>query len=317
MGFVGRKLLRLILVVLAVTVLTFIMVSVLPGDVSYDIAGPNASPDQIEAIRDELGLNDNPVIRYFRWAGDALSGDFGSSFRTSEPVIDAILIRLPVSLELMILGLLLAVLIAVPAGVYCAYRAQGGVDRAVTTAAFAMISLPPFSLAIILILVFSLALDLLPATGYTPLSEGIWANLRGFILPAFTIALIDWAGLTRILRSDMIATLQEDYILMARSKGLPTWRVLVRHALRPSLFTLITVLGLQIGNLIGGTIVLETIFALPGVGRLLINAIFARDFMIVQGCILFIAVGFVTVNFIVDLLYSALDPRIRLEAARG
>ena len=316
MRFIGRKVLRLIAVVIAVSALTFLMVNILPGDVAYDIAGMNATPEDIEAIREDLGLNEHVLVRYVKWAGAALSGDFGKSFRTSEPVMEAILSRLPVTVELMIIAQVLALLIALPVGVFCAHRAQSGSDRAITVGAFAMISLPPFALAIILILIFALYLDLLPATGFTPFSEGVWANLRGFILPALSIALVEWAGLMRILRSDMIATLQDDFILMARSKGLPTWLILLRHAFRPSLFTLITVLGLQIGNLIGGAVIIETIFALPGVGRLLVESIFARDFILVQGCILFIAIAFVVINFAVDLMYSVLDPRIRVEGAR-
>ncbi|MCP3955149.1 MAG: ABC transporter permease, partial [Desulfobacterales bacterium] len=183
--------------------------------------------------------------------------------------------------------------------------------------AFATMSIPVFVMAIVLIYLFALNLSWLPATGYVPLSAGLWPNLRSFLLPALSIAMVEWVTLMRTLRSDMIATLQEDYILMARAKGLPAHHILLRHALRPSLFTLITIMGMQIGHLIGGALIVETIFALPGIGRLLVAAIYGRDFMMVQGCILFITVAFVIVNTMVDLGYFALDPRIRREQSIG
>lgn len=317
MRFIALKLARLIGVVAAVAALTFFMVALLPGDLAYELAGEDATPEQIAMIRAELGLNEPIVYRFFDWVVGALHGDLGHSFRSEEPVTEAIMTRLPVTLELLVLSQIFALALALPVGIYTAYRAGGRVDRMLGSLGFGMISVPIFVLAIVLIYIFALRLDLLPATGYEPLSEGLWANLRTFLLPSLSIALVEWVPLSRTLRSDMIATLKEDYIAMAKAKGLPAWRILVRHALRPSSFTLITILGLQIGGLIGGALIIETIFALPGVGRLLINAIYARDYMIVQGCILFIAVGYVTVNFLVDMLYVALDPRIRLEGVRG
>ena len=317
MRFLVRKLLRLVFVVFAVTVLTFLMVNLLPGDVAYLFAGLDASAAEIEAIRQDLGLDRPLVVRYLEWVTNLLQGDMGLSYRTSEPVAEAILSRLPVTIELMVLAQVAAIGLAVPLGVLCAYRQNRWVDKVVTLAGFAMISIPPFVMALILIFVFALRLGILPATGYTPLSEGLWDNLRTFILPALSIALIEWVTLMRLLRNDMIVTLQEDYIAMARAKGLPTWHILLRHALRPSSFSLITILGIQVGALIGGTLIIESLFALPGVGRLLLIGIFSRDYMIVQGCILFIAVAYVLINFLVDLAYSMLDPRIRVEGRGG
>jgi peptide/nickel transport system permease protein len=317
MRFIGFKLLRLIGVVVAVASLTFFMVALLPGDLAYELAGDEATPEQIAMIRAELGLNEPIGWRFIDWVGKLMHGDLGRSFRSDEPVTEAILSRLPVTLELLFLSQVFALALAIPAGVYTAYRAGGRLDRLLGSLGFAMISVPVFVLAILLIYFFALRLGVLPATGYEPLSEGLWANLRTFLLPSLSIALVEWVPLTRILRSDMIATLKEDFISMAKAKGLPPWHILLRHALRPSSFTLITILGLQIGGLIGGALIIETIFALPGVGRLLINAIYARDFMIVQGCILFIAVGYVAVNFLVDMLYVVLDPRIRVGGKGG
>lgn len=317
MNHLGKKLLRLIAIVLAVTALTFLMVDLLPGDVAYEIAGENASLSDVEAIREELGLNRNIFVRYAAWVGDVLRGDLGVSYKNGERVLTAIISRLPVTLELIVVSQVFALFLAIPAGIISAYKAETGVDKSLSSAAFAMMSVPVFISSLVLIYIFALKLRWLPATGYTPLSEDLWANFRSFILPAVSIAMAECVPLMRVLRTDMIATLQEDYILLARSKGLPAFHVLVRHALRPSSLTLITILGLQIGQLIGGALIVEMIFALPGVGRLLIGAIYGRDFYVVQGCILFITIAYVSVNFVVDVLYSVLDPRIRMGKAAG
>ncbi len=317
MRYLGRKLLRLVLVVAAVTTLTFLLVALLPGDIAYLVVGPTATPAEVEAVREQLGLDRPMLVRYAEWLAALAQGDLGISLRTSEPVGEAILSRLPVTIELMVLAQVIAVALAVPLGVLCAYRQNRWIDRTVTLVGFAMISVPPFVMALVLIFTVSLRLDWLPATGYVPLSEGLWDNLRTFLLPALSIALIEWVTLMRLLRNDMIVTLQEDFIAMARAKGLPAWHILLRHALRPSSFSLITILGLQIGALIGGTLIIESIFALPGIGRLLLTGIFSRDYVVVQGCILFIAVAYVLINFLVDLTYSFLDPRIRVGGGHG
>ena len=306
-----RRLLHLAAVVIAVSVLTFVLVDLLPGDAAFEVAGQNASLDEVAAIREELGLNRNILVRYGAWLADAAAGDLGRSFHTREPVWDAIVSRLPVTLELLVLSQVLALALAVPVGIFCAYRAESRMDRFLNSVAFATVSVPVFIMALLLIYMFSLRLRWLPATGYLPLPLGIWANLRTMVMPAASIALVEWVALMRVLRSDLIATLQEDFILMARAKGLPAVHILLRHALRPSMFTLITILGLHIGHLIGGAVIVEWIFALPGMGRLLVTAIFGRDAVTVQGCILFVTVGYVMINFCVDLLYAVLDPRIR------
>ncbi|MCP4693718.1 MAG: ABC transporter permease [Desulfobacterales bacterium] len=312
-----RKAPRLIAVLLAATALTFLMVNLLPGDVAYEIGGREASPEDIEAIREELGLNQNIFLRYVLWLADVARGDLGKSFRTQEPVLEAIVSRLPVTIELMIFSLSISLMMAIPVGMLSAYKARSIMDRLFGGAAFGMLSIPVFVMALLLIFIFALRLQWLPATGYTPLSEGVWDNVKSFILPGLSLALVEWVSLMRVLRSDMITTLQQDFILMAKAKGLPTWNILIRHALRPSSLTLITILGMQIGGLIGGAVIVETIFALPGIGRLLVTSIFARDFLMVQGCILMVAVGYVIVNFLVDVAYSILDPRIRMEGANG
>ncbi|MGD8342266.1 MAG: ABC transporter permease [Desulfobacterales bacterium] len=317
MPFIWKKLLRLVLVVLAVAALTFLMVNILPGDVADMIGGQGASPEDIEAIRKDLGLDRNILVRFVSWLGDLIQGDLGQSYLTGEPVLHIILSRLPVTVELLVISQLFTLLLALPAGIFSAYRSGSFFDRLISIGGFATLSVPSFVMALVGIYLFAIQLHWLPATGYTSLEYGFWANIRSFILPALSIALIEWVVLMRVLRSDMISTLQQNYILMAKAKGLPPWKVLLYHALRPSSFTLVTILGIQMGRLLGGSVIIETIFALPGIGRLLVNAIYARDYMVVQGCILLITVGYVAINTIVDILYHILDPRIRTEPSYG
>jgi peptide/nickel transport system permease protein len=310
-GFVARRLLYLVPVLLAVSLLTFLIASLLPGDLAYVILGDQATPEKVEALRHDMGLDQPILIRYFGWLGHILQGDFGRSFRTGQTVLQAVGDRLPVSLELMILAELLGLVIGVPLAIVCAARSGSAFDRFMTSTAFAMLSVPSFLAAILLIYLFAVELHWLPATGYVPLSEDVIGNLRFFVLPALTLALAEWPGIMRVLRSDMITTLQEDYIALARAKGLTPRRILFVHALKPSSLTLVTITGINIGRLIGGAVIVETIFALPGIGRLLVGAIGTRDLVILQGVVLLVASGFVIMNFIVDMLYAILDPRIR------
>ena len=310
-GFVARRLSYLLPVLLAVSLLTFLIASLLPGDLAYVILGDQATPDKVAALRHDMGLDQPISWRYLGWLGHVLQGDFGRSFRTGQTVLQAVAERLPVSLELMLLAELGALVIGIPLGIACAVRAGSAFDRLVTGSAFGMLSVPAFLAAILLIYLFAVELHWLPATGYVPFSEDPLGNLRCFVLPAFTLALGEWPVLMRVLRSDMIATLQEDYIAMARAKGLKPSRILLVHALKPSSLTLVTVTGINIGRLMGGTVIVESIFALPGIGRLLLGSIYTRDLIILQGVVLCVASGYVLINFIVDMLYAVLDPRIR------
>ena len=309
--FIGRRLVYLLPVLLAVTLLTFLVASLLPGDLASTILGDQATPEKVAALRAQMGL-DLPIWqRYGLWLWDVLHGNLGRSFRTGETVWNAVTARLPVSLELMAITVVLALMIAIPLAILCAVKSGTALDRFFTGLAFGKLSLPSFMVAILLIYLFAVELNWLPATGWVPFAEDPVGNLRSFILPAVTLAFAEWPVLMRVLRSDMIATLQEDYIAMAKAKGLRPARILLVHALKPSSLTLVTVAGINIGRLIGGALIVETIFALPGIGRLLVGAIYARDFIILQGVVLFVAAGFVMVNFIVDMLYAVLDPRIR------
>lgn len=311
MHWLARQVLRLAVVLFCVTLLTYLIVNILPGDVAIVILGTLATPQDIAGLRADLGLDRPMLVRYFDWLGSALSGDLGRSYRNGEPVAQAIADRLPVSLQLMVMAQIIALGIAVPAALLSVRQPGGLFDRMSASVAFGFLATPNFMLGIVLIYLFSVSFDLLPATGYTQMSESLWGNLESMILPSLTLGLIEWTVLMRVLRSDLLTTLKEDFILLARAKGLPPWRVLLQHALRPSSFTLITVLGLNIGGLIGGAVIVEQIFALPGVGRLLLGGIFNRDLILVQGTVSFIAAGFVLINFLVDMLYAVLDPRVR------
>ncbi|WP_439405356.1 ABC transporter permease [Bradyrhizobium sp. DASA03076] len=310
-GFVARRFLYIVPVLLAVSLLTFLIASLLPGDLAYVILGDQATPEKVAALRHDMGLDQPLWWRYLSWLGHLLQGDLGRSFRTGQTVLQAVSERIPVSLELMLMAEFIGLLIGVPVAIACAARAGGAFDRFMTGSAFAMLSMPSFLVAILLIYLFAVELHWLPATGYVPFTEDPLANLRFFVLPALTLALAEWPGIMRVLRSDMIATLQEDYIALAKAKGLKPSRILFVHALKPSSLTLVTVTGINIGRLLGGTLIVESIFALPGIGRLLVGAIYTRDLVILQGVVLLVACGFVIVNFIVDMLYAVLDPRIR------
>lgn len=312
MRLVLRKLPWLIGTLLAVSFFTFLLVSLLPGDPAVMILGAGGvSPEAIAALRLELGLDRPLLLRYVDWLGSALSGDLGRSPMTGQAVSDAILSRLPVTIQLGVMAIVIALTLAIPLAMLSAYFAGSRLDRFISGAGFALMSVPSFMMAIFLILIFAVSLNMLPATGWIPFSVSPLDNLRNALLPALSLAMIELALYMRLLRTDLITTLQQDYITLARAKGLPNWLILTRHALRPSSFSLMTVVGLQLGGVISGAIIIEEIFALPGVGRLLYQSILQRDLLMVQGIVLFIATAYVVVNFLVDLCYSLLDPRVR------
>ncbi len=311
-GGFGRKVLRLLLTLFAVSAFTFLLTSLLPGDPAVTILGVNGvTPESLAAVHKDLGLDKPLLSRYAGWLGDVLHGDLGTSYSLGRTVGSQITSHLPVTLEIIGLAMFIALVVAVPLGVYTAYKASGAADRAISLVSFVLLSVPTFVVGIVLILVFSVRLDLLPPAGWVGLSQDPVENLRRAILPALALALPQIAVFTRLLRGDMRTTLDEDFVAFADSKGLSTRRVLLGHALRPSSFSLVTLVGLSVGFLMGGTVVVETMFNVPGIGSLLVNAIYQRDLVMVQGVTLFIAVAFVLVNFVVDLLYSVLDPRIR------
>lgn len=311
-SYLRRRLVHLLLVLLAVSFLSFVVVDLLPGDAAVVVAGDNATPEQVQQVRESLHLDQPMLVRYVQWLGGVVTGDLGKSFRTGQPVIQALAERVPVSLELALVAQVLALLIAVPLAVYSAYRPGRLVDRTSMTLGFAGAAMPQFVLGMVLIVLFAGGFSrILPATGYTSLFENPLQNLRSIILPCLTLMVAEAAVYRQLLRSDMMSTLQEDFVLMARSKGLRPRAILLRHALRPSSFSLVTLSGVNLGRLIGGTVIVETLFAIPGLGQLIVQAVFNRDYLILQGALLFVAVAYVVINMVIDLLYLVLDPRVR------
>ena len=310
---IAGRLTRLALTLLVVSFVTFVGVNVLPGDAINALIPIDAQQDRefVEQVREEWGLNDPMIVRYGRWLGNAVQGDLGDSIVTGRPVTDEIVHRLPITLEIMFVAVGLSLLLAIPLGLLSAYREGRRPDRVISGVAQLALSMPVFVTGLILIYFFALKLHWFPATGWNRLSKGIGPNLKTVALPAISLAITEAAVYTRVLRSDVITTLKENYILSARAKGLTDRYILFRHGLRPSLLTLVTVVGLSIGTLIGGTLVVEYLFAIPGLGRRIFSAIYQRDFMMVQGITILITAFYVIVNTVVDLAYMVVDPRIR------
>ena len=307
-----RRLLATVPVLLLVTAGVFALLHLTPGDPVDAMMAESADASTKESLRRELGL-DRPIAeQYAAWMGRLLRGDLGRSIRNGEPVLENVSRRIRPSLQLALLAMAIALTIAFPVAIASAVRHNTGVDRLGTTFALFGICMPNFLLALLLIFVFGVTLRWLPISGYLdPLEEG-WSGLRSLILPAITLGLALAAVITRTLRSSLLEALAEDYVRTARAKGLSEWVVIRGHVLKNALIPVVTVLGLQLGTLIGGAVITEYVFALPGVGRLVVDAVFARDYPLVQGVILLIAVGFIVSNLLVDLLYGYIDPRIRL-----
>jgi peptide/nickel transport system permease protein len=311
--YLVRRLLYFIPVIFLVTVVVFLITMMLPGDPALAFLGEANIHDKVayEAMRKELGL-DRPIpVQYVIWLGRALKGDLGRSVRTHEAVLDALIARLPVTIELAAVALVIALAIAIPVGIVSATRPNTKVDSVATIMAVSGVALPEFFVGILLIYLFAVGLKLLPPSGYTPLSVGIWPNLKSIILPALSLGLALNAVTMRQVRASLLEVLQEEYVTVARAKGLPEREVIRLHALKNAMIPVITVIGLQIGRLFGGTVVIETIFAYPGMGRLAADSIFFRDFPVLQGAVFVMALAVLACNLLTDLLYAYVDPRIR------
>jgi len=312
---VGRLVLRRLLatapVLLFVTAGVFLLIHLTPGDPIDAMMAESADPAVKENLRRELGLDQPIYVQYAAWIGRVARGDLGRSIRNREPVIENVGRRIRPSLQLAGLAMAISLAVAVPVGILSAARRNSAVDRVGTSFALFGICMPNFLLALVLIFVFGVTLRWLPISGYVDPFEEPWDGLRSLALPAVTLGLALAAVVTRTLRSSMLEALGEDYVRTARAKGLSEGRVVRLHVLRNALIPVVTVLGLQLGTLIGGAVITEYVFALPGVGRLVVDAVFARDYPLVQGVVLLIAAGFIATNLVVDLLYGLIDPRIR------
>lgn len=314
--FLARRLLQMVPVLFLVTVVVFALVNLVPGDAARLFLGEEAPPDALAALRHELGLDQPLYVQYLRWVGRMLHGDFGYSFKDHRPVLATLLQKLPVTAELTSGALLIAWTIAVPAGALAAWRQRSAVDYGASAVALGGLSIPNFWLGIMLVYLFAVHLRWFPASGFVPLAHDPVRNLRSLVLPAVNLGVVLAAVVMRQLRSGMIEVLSTDFVRTAWAKGLGQRAVLVRHALRNAVVPVITVMGLQMGTLLGGAIITETIFAVPGLGQLAVNAIYSRDYPMLEGVVVLSALAILLVNLLVDIVYSLIDPRIRLGGDR-
>jgi len=311
-AYVLRRLIGAALVMLAVATLVFFMLRLVPGDPIAAMLADAGSEEAREAMIRRLGLDQSLAVQYGKWFWNMVQGDLGASiYGSNQPVATIISEALPRTLSLALLSFLVAIVIAVPAGIISATRKNSATDNAVSVAAFIGLSMPDFWLAILLIIVFAANLQWLPAIGYVPLSEGLWPWLRHLILPAIAVGTGFSAIIARMIRSSMLEVLQADYMRVAASKGLAERALLLRHALPNALIPVVTVIGIAFALLISGAVVVENVFAIKGLGRVLIQGILNRDYPVVQGAVLVVSAIFVLSNLIVDLLYALIDPRIR------
>jgi peptide/nickel transport system permease protein len=306
-----QRLLATVPVLLFVTAGVFALIHLTPGDPIDAMMAESVDATVKATLRRDLGLDRPLHVQYVAWMGRLLQGDLGRSIRNQEPVIDNVSRRIRPSLELAALAMAISLAIAFPLGIVSAARRNTPVDGVGTTFALFGICMPNFLIALLLIFLFGVTLRWLPISGYTDPLEDPVGGLRSLLLPAVTLGLALAAVITRTLRSSMLEALSEDYVRTARAKGLSEWTIIRGHVLKNALIPVVTVLGLQLGTLIGGAVITEYVFALPGVGRLVVDAVFARDYPLVQGVVLLIAIGFIVSNLLVDLVYAAIDPRIR------
>lgn len=310
--YILRRLVLLLPVVLIVGVVVFALVHLTPGDPAAVILGDRATAEDIERLRDQLGLNDPLPIQFVRWIGGAVRLDFGDSIFLGESVTSALAGRLQPTLLLTLYALLIQLGIGIPAGVLAAVRHNSPIDRLLTIMSISGAAIPTFFLGILLILFFGVQLQLLPSGGYVPITEDPIAHFRLMLLPAFALGFSSAGLLARLVRSSMLDVMREDYVRTAFAKGLPGRAVVMRHALRNAMIPALTVIGTSVGALLGGAVVTETVFTIPGMGRLVVQSIARRDYPIIQGAIMLIAVTYVLVNLLVDLLYIYIDPRVQL-----
>ncbi|WP_460042592.1 ABC transporter permease [Pseudomonas sp. S2_H01] len=309
--FILRRLLSAIPTLILVSLFVFTLQKLLPGDPVQAMAGEERDPAVMEYLRDKYRLNDPVPLQYVHWVGNVLQGDFGTSLRTEQPVTTLLASKLPVTLELAVLALIIALLIGIPTGVISAVRKGTATDYAANVVALSGISIPHFWLGILLIMIFAVKLQWLPASGFVPLGEDLGQNLKTLILPAFVLG----AGLSGVLmrhtRSAMLEVLRADYVRTARAKGLFPRTVILKHALRNALMPIVTLTTLLFGELLGGAVLTEQVFSIPGFGKMIVDAVFNRDYAVVQGVVLCVAIGFLLLNLLADVLYRLINPRLR------
>jgi len=311
--YLVRRVLAVIPVMVIVATMAFVLIHLAPGDPASVIAGPYATPDDVAKLRGQLGLDEPLPMQLVRFYGRLVTGDLGDSIFLRRPVTEAIVERLEPTLLLTFWGTLIAVLIGVPAGIISARYHNSAVDQSLMGLALLGLSIPNFLLGLVMILVFGVWLGWLPVAGYVPLESGLWPNLRSLLMPSVSLGLVQSALIARITRSSMLDVLREQYITSGRAKGLDERTVVYKHALKNAIIPTLTVIGITFALLIGGAVVIETVFNIPGLGRLIISAVLRRDYPVIQGVVLMIAVVYTLINLLVDLAYLVIDPRIRYQ----
>jgi peptide/nickel transport system permease protein len=309
--FIGWRLVLAIPTLLLVTLFVFSLQKLLPGDPLLTLAGEERDPQVLAYLREKYRLDDPVPVQYLAWVGGVLQGDFGMSLKTDQPVLHLIAQKLPITIELAVLSILVALLIGIPTGIIAAVRKGRAADYAANIVALSGISIPNFWLGVVLILIFAVQLNWLPASGFVPITEDLGANLKALILPSIVLGTGLAATLMRHTRSAMLAVLRSDYIRTARAKGLLPPSVILKHAFRNALVPIVTLTTLLFGELIGGAVLTEQVFGIPGFGKLIVDAVFTRDYAVVQGVVLCVAVGFILLNLLADMLYVLINPRLR------
>lgn len=311
LNYVSKRILIGILTLLAASIVVFIVLEIVPGDPARLMLGMNATEDAVRALQQQMGLDQPLLVRYFSWIGGLLTGDFGKSYTYSVPVLNLISERVAVSLPLALISLFLSTIIAIPVGLFSASRRGTMADSGTMAIAQVGVAIPNFWFALLLVYIFAVSLRLVPAGGFPGWNAGIWAGFKSLILPSIALGLPQAAILARVTRSALLDVLGEDYIRTARAKGLTRRKVLYRHALRNALIPVLTILGLQFAFLLAGTIIIENVFYLPGLGRLVFQAITQRDLIVVEGVVMLLVATVILVNLLVDLSYALVDPRLR------
>ncbi|MED4750564.1 ABC transporter permease [Brevibacillus choshinensis] len=312
-GYLIKRVVSLLPVLLVVAVVDFIIIHLTPGDPASVILGAQATEEELAKLREQLGLNLPIYTRFFQWIAGVMQGDLGWSIFMDMPVTEAIGGHLGPTISLTVMAEIIAILFAIPLGVMAANRRGTWMDQSFMTFALLGISLPSFWIGLNLILLFAVQLNWLPAAGYQPISSGIWNHLKYLIMPAISLGIMQAALIARMTRASMLEVLGENYIRTAEAKGLKMWLVTYKHALRNAFIPILTVIGLSFATLIGGAVVTETVFNIPGIGKLIVNSVLRRDYEVIQGTVLMIAAAYVFINLLVDLLYAYIDPRVRYD----
>ncbi|ASV70028.1 MULTISPECIES: ABC transporter permease [Cytobacillus] len=311
-AYILKRLLSMIPVLFLVAIFVFFLIHFIPGDPASVMLGPDASPGEIEALRQELGLNLPIYQQFVHWFGNVLQGDLGTSLYMNTSVVSAFFSHIGPTLSLALLAQGVSIMIAIPIGVLAARKRGTGIDSTFMLIAMIGMSIPSFLLGLMLMLVFGVKMQILPVAGYESLANGLWNHLKYLILPAISLGAIQAAVITRMTRSSMVDILSTNYIKTARAKGVKERMVIYKHAFRNAFIPILTILGETFGSLITGAVVTETVFNLPGIGQLVVNAITRRDYAVIQGTILIIALTYLFLNLFIDLLYGVVDPRVRL-----